>query len=99
MFGYKVERRRVAYEELTEFDEVMAAGTAAALVPIKSITMRSKNDKFTYEAGEGDAGGEICRKLLKTLKGIQTGDILDEFGWLVDIEPVPSGWMEEAGGK
>ncbi|EDN06772.1 branched-chain amino acid aminotransferase [Histoplasma capsulatum] len=99
MFGYKVERRRVAYEELTEFDEVMAAGTAAALVPIKSITMRSKNDRFTYEAGEGDAGGEICRKLLKTLKGIQTGDIVDEFGWLVDIEPVPSGWMEEAGGK
>ncbi|KAK2798830.1 hypothetical protein FQN50_008691 [Emmonsiellopsis sp. PD_5] len=99
MFGYKVERRRVAYEELAEFSEVMAAGTAAALVPIKSITMKSKNDKFSYDAGEGDEGGEVCRKLLKTLQGIQTGEVLDDFGWLVDIEPVPQGWMDGAGGK
>jgi branched-chain amino acid aminotransferase len=37
-FGWKVERRPIKYTELPEFTEVMAAGTAAALVPIRSIT-------------------------------------------------------------
>ncbi|TGJ85868.1 hypothetical protein E0Z10_g2870 [Xylaria hypoxylon] len=39
-FGWKVERRSVKYSELPTFSEVMAAGTAAALVPIRSITRR-----------------------------------------------------------
>ncbi|RYP22848.1 hypothetical protein DL765_001444 [Monosporascus sp. GIB2] len=39
-FGWKVERRSIKYTELPEFSEVMAAGTAAALVPIRSITRR-----------------------------------------------------------
>ncbi|KAJ3579905.1 hypothetical protein NPX13_g656 [Xylaria arbuscula] len=39
-FGWKVENRRVAFSELPTFSEVMAAGTAAALVPIRSITRR-----------------------------------------------------------
>ncbi|KAI9651538.1 MAG: hypothetical protein M1831_000775 [Alyxoria varia] len=38
--GWYVEERPVAYEELPEFCEVMAAGTAAGLVPIRSITYR-----------------------------------------------------------
>lgn len=37
-FGWKVDRRPVKYGELPQFSEVMAAGTAAALVPIRSIT-------------------------------------------------------------
>ncbi|KAI0125622.1 branched-chain amino acid aminotransferase II [Xylariales sp. AK1849] len=40
-FGWKVERRSIKYAELPQFSEVMAAGTAAALVPIRSITRRS----------------------------------------------------------
>ncbi|KAI5927837.1 aminotransferase [Camillea tinctor] len=39
-FGWKVERRPIKYAELVQFSEVMAAGTAAALVPIRSITRR-----------------------------------------------------------
>ncbi|KAI2636104.1 aminotransferase [Xylaria nigripes] len=39
-FGWGVESRTVKYSELPEFTEVMAAGTAAALVPIRSITRR-----------------------------------------------------------
>ncbi|KAI0194557.1 aminotransferase [Astrocystis sublimbata] len=37
-FGWKVEQRSIKYAELTTFSEVMGAGTAAALVPIRSIT-------------------------------------------------------------
>ncbi|KAJ8115639.1 hypothetical protein ONZ43_g4620 [Nemania bipapillata] len=39
-FGWKVEHRSIKYSELPTFTEVMAAGTAAALVPIRSITRR-----------------------------------------------------------
>lgn len=54
--GWKVECRSIKYEELPSFTEVMAAGTAAALVPVRSITMRSRNDKFTYQGGSADPG-------------------------------------------
>ncbi|EAW08547.1 branched-chain amino acid aminotransferase [Aspergillus clavatus NRRL 1] len=98
VFGWKVERRRIAYEEIGEFKEVIAAGTAAALVPIRSITMRSKGDKFEFECG-GGTGGEACVKLLQTLKGIQAGTIDDPFGWnsMVDKAP-PQAWLDGAGG-
>ncbi|OTA93852.1 hypothetical protein M434DRAFT_395237 [Hypoxylon sp. CO27-5] len=39
-FGWKVEKRPIKYAELPKFSEVMAAGTAAALVPVRSITRR-----------------------------------------------------------
>lgn len=79
--GWKVECRPIKYEELPSFTEIMAAGTAAALVPIKSITMRSRKDKFTYQNGS-DEPGPGCVKLLTTLQGIQRGKIEDTFGWL-----------------
>ncbi|RHZ72403.1 hypothetical protein CDV55_108632 [Aspergillus turcosus] len=100
VFGYAVEKRRIAYEEIKEFKEVIAAGTAAALVPIRSITMRSRNDKFTFDCGaDGQSGGEVCVKLLQTLKGIQAGKIDDKFGWncIVDQAP-PAEWLEGATG-
>ncbi|TLD11455.1 hypothetical protein PspLS_11923 [Pyricularia sp. CBS 133598] len=37
-FGWKVEKRPIKYTELPNFSEVMAAGTAVSLVPIRSIT-------------------------------------------------------------
>ena len=80
-FGWKVEKRRIPYEELPTFTEVMAAGTAAALVPVRSITMRSKNDKFIYQE-ERREPGPACTKLVTTLKAIQQGKLKDEFGWL-----------------
>lgn len=85
--GWKVDRRSIRYEELPTFTEVMAAGTAAALVPIKSITMKSRNDKFSYQGGS-DEPGPACVKLLTTLKGIQQGKVKDTFGWLEYVEEV-----------
>jgi branched-chain amino acid aminotransferase len=67
------------------FDEVLAAGTAAALVPIRSITMDSRGDKFTYPAAEKEVP-PTCAKLLSTLKGIQQGKIEDKQGWLFKVE-------------
>ncbi|KIW17871.1 branched-chain amino acid aminotransferase [Exophiala spinifera] len=81
VFGYNVERRRIAYEELPEFKEVMAAGTAASLVPIKSITMKSRGDTFEYPVNDKLEPGPVCTELLTTLKGIQQGKVKDQFGW------------------
>lgn len=93
--GYEVEKRRVGYEELGGFDEVIAAGTAAALVPIRSITMRSKAEKFEYRCGDQGQGGPICLKLLQTLRGIQSGTMEDKWGWNLEVLPPPQGWAEE----
>ena len=86
-FGWEVEYRPVTYEELPSFAEVMAAGTAATLVPVKSITMRSKKEKFDYGGG-GEEPGPCCAKLLATLQGIQQGKITDTFGWLDVIKEI-----------
>ena len=95
-FGWTVERRLILYEELPEFVEVMAAGTAAALVPIKSITMRSKDDKFVYRNGS-DEVGPIASKLLGTLKGVQVGKVRDTFGWLDMVQPPEEYGFERTG--
>lgn len=63
----------------------MAAGTAAAIVPVKSITMKSKGDKFAYEAAQKEVPS-VCAKLLSTLKGIQQGKIEDKQSWLFKVE-------------
>ena len=93
--GWKVDRRSIKYEELPTFSEVMAAGTAAALVPIKSVTMRSRNDKFTYQGGS-DNPGPACEKLLTILKSIQQGKMKDSFGWLEYVKE-PKGYPSTNG--
>ncbi|KAI9833471.1 MAG: hypothetical protein M1819_003629 [Sarea resinae] len=94
-FGWKVEKRPIPYTELPTFTEILAAGTAAALVPIKSVTHHSHNDIFYYHGSAKASGskegepGPACVKLLSTLKGIQQGKIADTFGWCKKVnEPV-----------
>ena len=93
LFGFRVEKRPILYEELKDFTEVMAAGTAASLVPVKSITMRSRDDKFEYAGKEDAEPGPICLKLLKALKDIQQGKIHDQFGWNVEIRAPPGDFV------
>jgi branched-chain amino acid aminotransferase len=93
IFGFKAERRPILYNELKSFTEVMAAGTAASLVPVKSITMKSRDDRFEYAGKEDGEPGPICLKLLKTLKGIQQGKVKDQFGWNVTIEAPPKDFV------
>ena len=66
----------------------MAAGTAAALVPIRSITRRSDNKTSSYIPESSEEPGPVCLKLLTTLKGIQLGKIKDTFGWNSKVEEV-----------
>lgn len=80
---------QVLYPELSSFSEVLAAGTAAALVSIASITLDSKSETFTYL--ETEEPGPVAVKLLTTLKGIQVGKIKDTFGWN-DVVPEAKGY-------
>lgn len=93
-WGWKVEKRPIKYEELPKFTEIVAAGTAAALVPIKSITMRSRDDKFEYNGG-GDEPGPAVVKLLAQLKGIQSGKVKDQFGWCQPVRAYEEGEYEK----
>ncbi|KAK0748413.1 aminotransferase [Apiosordaria backusii] len=98
-FGWGVEKRAIKYDELPKFTEVLAAGTAAALVPIRSITKRNSNrlegqarvssndgaETVTYIPEGNEEPGEICTKLLDQLKGIQLGKVEDKFGWRFEV--------------
>lgn len=91
-WGWKVEVREVRVEELARFKEVMAAGTAAALVPIRSVVMKSTGLEVVYCA-DNEPGPRVVQ-LLKELKGIQSGVLEDRFGWLVKVVPVESAVSE-----
>lgn len=76
----------------------MAAGTAAALVPIRSITRRSSSlpeharvsskdgeETVTYIPEGNEEPGSLCVKLLTQLQGIQLGKVKDQFGWRFEV--------------
>jgi len=77
--GMKVEKRPVPVEELAEFEEIGACGTAAVITPIHKVVDADKD--ITYNFGDGINPGPVISKLYETLIGIQNGDIKDSFGW------------------
>jgi len=78
--GMKVEIRPVPVEELGEFEEVGACGTAAVITPIRKVVDIEKEK--TYSFGDGIHPGPVTSKLYHTRTGIQKGDIEDRFGWI-----------------
>ncbi|MCJ1282187.1 hypothetical protein MMC26_001510 [Xylographa opegraphella] len=91
--GWKVEMRAIPYTSLPLFAEVFAAGTAAALVPIRSITCRSHDQTFTYPA-TGATGGPCFQQLYDCLKGVQAGRLPDTYGWC-DTVKAPSAYVSD----
>ncbi|KAH8723183.1 aminotransferase [Phaeosphaeriaceae sp. PMI808] len=85
--GWKVEKRRIHFSELRYFTEVFAVGTAAALVPIKSITRESTGDKFVFNGGSTETG-PCASELTAALTDMQKGKSSDDFGWRVRVEDI-----------
>ncbi|MCL1850792.1 MAG: branched-chain amino acid aminotransferase [Bacteroidetes bacterium] len=77
--GLTVERRHVAIDELGDFEEAGACGTAAIISPIGMIQDRETGHTYQYSK-DGNAG-PWCTKLYERLTGIQYGEIEDKFGW------------------
>lgn len=80
--GWKVEKRAIPWTECSTFSEVIAVGTAASLVPIKSITRKSTSDKFGYGAEIGPCTQELGRRLKETMKAI----VPNPWDWLERVE-------------
>ncbi len=82
--GMTVERRRIPVEELAEFDEAGACGTAAVISPIERID--DYDTKKTYVFSKDGKPGKVCEKLYNRLRAIQYGDVADPFGWVTVVE-------------
>ena len=82
--GMKVERRHIYVEELAEFEEVGACGTAAVISPIKEIHDRDTDKRYTY-CKDGKAG-PVSTKLFHKLQAIQAGEEEDIHNWVTIVE-------------
>ncbi len=82
--GMEVEKRPVPLEEISEFDEVGACGTAAVISPIKNIV--DPDNGITYEYCKDGNPGPISVKLYNKLVAIQYGDEPDLFDWIEIID-------------
>ena len=76
----KVEERECFVDNISEFKEAGACGTAAIITPIKAITHKGKRFQF----GDGDVG-ETITKIYDTLVGIYYGDIKAPDGWVKNV--------------
>jgi branched-chain amino acid aminotransferase len=82
--GLKIELRSVAVDELGDFDEVGACGTAAVISPIKKIVDRETGKTHQY-CKDGKAG-PVSTKLYNKLRAIQEGRDEDTYGWNTIVE-------------
>jgi len=80
--GMKVEERQVSVEELFEFDEVGACGTAAVISPIKRVYDADRDIEYLF----GTEPGKVCVQLYEKLRGIQYGIEPDPYNWTSVIE-------------
>jgi len=77
-FGMKTEERDIYIDNLDEFTEAGACGTAAVITPIGGIFHNGKLHVFHSEKEVGP----VTKKLYDTLIGIQYGDVEAPEGWI-----------------
>lgn len=87
VLGLAVAERDCFIDNLDEFKEAGACGTAAVITPIKSILHEDKLHQFKHS--NEHPIGELTQKLYTLLTGIQFGDINPPQGWIVKVEQVP----------
>ena len=80
--GIKAERRPIALEELKDFQEAGACGTAAVISPISRIDDPETGHSYTF----GDEPGPISKKLYERLRAIQLGECEDTHNWNVVMD-------------
>mmetsp|Transcript_45187 Transcript_45187/g.130483 ORF Transcript_45187/g.130483 Transcript_45187/m.130483 type:complete len:398 (+) Transcript_45187:169-1362(+) len=84
--GFTVEERDIKVEELEDFDEVIAVGTAVVITPVGSITRLSDDGSETvYQFGEEGKLGETTKLLYKKMRDLQNGESDDKYGWNLKI--------------
>lgn len=77
-----VAERDVLIDNLDEFKEAGACGTAAVITPIGGIFHKGRLHVFHSETEVGP----VTKKLYDTLYGIQFGDVAAPEGWIVKVD-------------
>ena len=86
-WGFKVSERPLAMEELVEahrkgmLREVFGCGTAAVITPVGELGW--KGESITINDGQP---GEMARRLVDAVTGIQYGRTPDPHGWITVVE-------------
>ena len=87
--GMKVEMRRIPVEEISEFEEIDACGTAVVITPIKSVTdkayLESQSVTAKYQMPSGEKCGRASLELFNLIRGIQNGEESDIHGWCLGL--------------
>ncbi len=83
-FGMEVEVRPVPLEELEEFDEAGACGTAAVISPIERIDDIELGK--SYVIAKNGKPGPVLEKLYRQFRGIQYGAVEDPYGWVTVLD-------------
>eukprot|EP01041_Mallomonas_annulata_P000093 gene93-126_t len=79
--GMDVQCRPISIDEVGSFAEVAACGTAVVVTPVSSITYKNE----VIQTNSGHTGvGPVLRKLYDRVRAIQTGDVEDTLGWMVE---------------
>ena len=76
--GMKVERRPIEVDELADFQEAGACGTAAVISPIERLDDPETGKSYNF----GKEPGPWSTKLYNKLRAIQLGEEPDVHGWV-----------------
>ncbi|SQF96817.1 branched-chain amino acid aminotransferase [Paucimonas lemoignei] len=79
--GLKVVEGDVFIDQIADFKEAGACGTAAVITPIGGISYDDKLHVFYSETEVGP----VTRKLYAELTGVQSGDVEAPAGWIVKV--------------
>jgi branched-chain amino acid aminotransferase len=82
--GLNVECRQIPVEELAEFEEAGACGTAAVISPIGRID--DLDTKQSYVIAKDGKPGPVSQQLYTKLRNIQYGIEADTHGWVTIVE-------------
>ena len=80
--GIPVEVRPVAFDEVKDFAEVAACGTAVVITPVYQIERAGQ----VYKTGPETGCGPVLQQLYNAVQGIQYGERPDMHGWNVEVE-------------
>jgi branched-chain amino acid aminotransferase len=78
-FGMEVERRHITVDEIPDFSEAAACGTAAVTSPVGEIHDLDNNK--VYVISKDGKPGPVTTRFYETLSAIRAGEIEDVHGW------------------
>mmetsp|Transcript_12846 Transcript_12846/g.26058 ORF Transcript_12846/g.26058 Transcript_12846/m.26058 type:complete len:403 (-) Transcript_12846:1059-2267(-) len=81
--GFSVEKRPISIDEVEQFDEVAACGTAVIITPVTRIVFK---DRVLKIGGNPDGVPPTVNEMYRRVRGIQFGDIEDKYGWTFDVQ-------------